>query len=87
MKKEFSDIILYRLTEDCRWLNLLEGSCITEGKFKQVYYTDKALFEPVMAIERQDLIEYKNEEYLAEKGIECMLFYNQQELIKFMEKV
>ena len=80
-------MILYRLTEDCRWLDLLEGSCITEDKFKQVYYTDKALFEPIQEYEKQDMIEHKDDEYCDAKGIECILFYTQNELEKFLQKI
>jgi len=79
--------ILYRLTEDNNWLKLLEGSCLTEGKYKQVYYLDKISFEEIQDFERKNMIEYKDDEYMAEKGIEAVLFYTQKELEKFMEKL
>jgi len=78
---------LYRLMEDSERLNLLEGSCITEDLFSKVYYLDRPIFEVVQDFEITDLIKYNNEDYISEKGIECMLFYNQQEIAKFMEKI
>lgn len=80
-------MILYRLTEDCRWLNLLEGSCITEEKYDKVYFTDKSLFEPIQEYEKKDMIEYDDSEYCLLNGIECVLFYTQKELEKFLEKI
>lgn len=80
-------MILYRLLEDCRWLNLLEGSCITEERFKGVFYTDRALFEPIQEYEIKDLIKYDNPDYCIANGIECMLFYTQNELEKFLLKL
>lgn len=80
-------MILYRLTEDCRWLDLLEGSCVTEDKFKLVFFTDKALFEPIQEFEKQDMVKYEDDEYCMLKGIECILFYTQKELEKFLEKI
>lgn len=51
-------MILFRLTEDCRWLNLLEGSCVTEEKYSTVYFSDKVLFEPIQEYEISDMIKY-----------------------------
>lgn len=84
---EFSDKILWRLDEDSEWLGLLEGSCITEEKYKQVYYLDKCLFSPIQSFERADLIEYKEVDYLSEKGIEAVVFYTPNELEKFLLKI
>lgn len=80
-------MILYRLMEDSKWLNLLEGSCITEAKFKQVYYLEKPLFEPIQDFEKADMVEYNDSEYCTEKGIETVLFYTQSELEKFLLKI
>lgn len=80
-------MILWRLTEDCRWLQMLEGSCITEEKYSGVFYTDKALFEPIQDYERKDMIEYSDESYCIIHGIECVLFYNEKELENFLKKI
>ncbi len=79
--------MVWRLTEDCRWLGLLEGSCVSEDKFKQVYYTDKALFEPITEEERKGLISYDDDVYCLAMGIEVVLFYTQNELKIFLSKI
>ena len=79
-------MILMRLTEDNRWLNLKEGSCITEEQFKLVYYSDKCLFEAISEIDRKEMIEYENEAYCLNHNIECMLFYTKNELDKFLKE-
>lgn len=79
-------MILWRLTEDDRWLQLPEGACITDEKFKSIHYLSKPLFEPIQEFEIKDFIEYENEVYCMEKGIEKVLFYTQSELQKFLEK-
>lgn len=73
--------------EDDRWLNLLEGSCISEEKYNTVHYLSKSLFEPVQEFELRDFIEYKNELYCIDKGIEKVLFYNERELQNFLNKL
>lgn len=80
-------MILYRLMEDNRWLNLLEGSCISEEKYKEVYYISKPLFEIVEEIEIKDMVEYVNEGYCIDKGVEKILFYNERELQNFLNKL
>lgn len=80
-------MIWYRLMEDCRWLNLLEGSCITEERFKKVFFTDKALFEPIQEYEIEGMIKYDDENYCVLNTIEFMLFYTQKELEKFLQKI
>lgn len=80
-------MILWRLDEDNRGQRLLEGSCITEERYKQVYFTDKCLFSPITGIERKEMIEYNDETYCAANGIECCLFYTKKEYEKFLEKL
>jgi len=80
-------MILYRLVEDCHWLNLLEGSCIIEERFEAVYFTDKALFEPIQEYEKKDMIVYDESRYCILKSIECMLFYTNNEYEKFLKKI
>lgn len=79
--------VIYRLTEDNNWLNILEGSCITEERYNTIHYLSKSLFEPVAEFELKDFIEYKNELYCIEKGIEKILFYNDRELKVFLDKI
>lgn len=76
-------MILWRLKQD--WSGLLEGACINEVSFKKVYYIDKCLFEPV--IDKKDYIEADCREYLLENKLECVLFYNQSEVINFIKKL
>ena len=78
-------MIIYRLCEDCE--GVLEGSCISEGKYKQVYYLHKPLFEPIGEEDKKGMIEYKDETYCLQHGLECLLFYNQKEIDKFTEKI
>ena len=76
--------MLYRLCEDLD--GLFEGSCISEEKFKKIYYTKKVSFEPVNNEDIKILIELKDENYCAVNGVDAILFYNQKELDKFIEK-
>lgn len=80
-------MLLYRLDENLAWLQLLEGSCITESQYKKVFYSDRCLFSVIQDFERKDMVEYKDEEYCREKNIECVLFYNEKELEKFMQNL
>lgn len=80
-------MILWRLYEDNRHTGLLEGSCISEEKYKEVFFSDKCLYSPIQEFEIRDFIEYKDDEYCIKKGIEKMLFYNERELQKFLEKI
>lgn len=80
-------MILWRLDEDSRWTGLKEGSCISDEKYKSVYYLDKCLYSPIQDFEVRDFIEYKDEVYCMEKGIEKMLFYTQNELEIFLIKL
>lgn len=76
-------MILWRLRDD--HLELKAGSCITDGQFKSLFYLDKAMWEPIQEYEQADLLEYENEVYCIEKGIQKMLFYNEQELYEFLK--
>lgn len=77
-------MILYRLVQD--FGDMPEGACISLEKFNRVYFLDKALFEPISDFEIPDLIEYKDEKYCGDLGIEKILFYSEFELQKFIEK-
>lgn len=76
--------MMYRLTQDHG--GLAEGSCITEDKFKSVYYLDKPFFEIIQEFEIKDLIPCENEAYCIENGIDAVLFYNEHELNNFLTK-
>ena len=78
-------MILYRLVQD--WHDIPEGACITQEKYRLVYYTDRALFEPISDYEVQDMIEYEDKDYCAGIGIERLLFYTEFELQKFVDKI
>lgn len=80
-------MILWRLEEDNVWQNLLEGSCITEERYNEVYFTDKCLFSPIQEYEIKDMIKYDDESYCKLNGIEMMLFYTQKEYENFLEKI
>lgn len=77
-------MILWRLTEDQG--ELPEGACITEAKYKNVYYLDRCLFEPVQEFEIKRMIEYEDKELCKSLGIEKLLFYNNHELEVFINK-
>ena len=78
-----SNKILYRLTQDLG--GMPEGSCISENKFRGVYFTDKACFEPIEEYQKKDMIEYEDDDFCSSMGIECILFYNEQELDRFLK--
>lgn len=78
-------MILYRLVQD--WGGILEGACVSREQFMGVFYTERALFEPISDYEFRDMIEYVDKEYCAGIGIEKMLFYNEFELQKFIDKI
>lgn len=75
--------MVYRLLQD--WKGKMEGSCISEEKYMSVFYRDKYLYEPI--IDKNGLIEYRDENYCSINGIECMLFYSNLEYIQFLNKV
>lgn len=76
--------MIWRLTRD--WEGLTEGSCISDVQYGKIYYLDKCLFEPIQDFEKKDMIEYQNETYCIENGLECILFYTPNELNRFLEK-
>lgn len=80
-------MVLWRLTEDSVRFGLLEGSCISDERYKSVYYTDKSLFEPVVEFDIPGMVEYKNEEYCVENKIEKVLFYTKNEIEDFLKKI
>ena len=77
--------MIYRLTEDHG--GLLEGSYVSEEKFRSIYYLDKPFFEPIQDYEVRDMINYENEVYCIENGIDGLLFYNEKELNSFLNKI
>lgn len=62
------------------------GSCITEDKYRSVYYLDKPLFEPIAEYEVRDMIKYDDEKLCINLGVEFMLFYTPLELEMFLNK-
>lgn len=74
--------VYYRLTENR--MGLPEGATIREDQYKQIYYTDKCLFESVTDENIEDYIKYEDEGFCAANGIEFLLFYSQRELDKFL---
>ncbi len=75
-------IIYYRLSQ--QWHGLPEGSVIAEAVYKDIYYTDKALWEVICEEEIKDMVKHEDEGFCAANGIEFLLFYNQRELDKFL---
>lgn len=69
------------------WRGLYEGSCISEDKYKNVWYADRCLFEPVSSEEFSDWIEVIEENYCKSKELECLLFYTVQEVTIFTTKL
>ncbi len=77
-------MIWYRLIQDHE--GLPEGATISEDKFNGIGYIRKTFFEPIEDYEIRDMVEYENEVYCIENGIDKMLFYNEQELENFLNK-
>jgi hypothetical protein len=77
-------MIYYRLVQDHE--GLPEGATITEDKFKSIPYLSKCYFEVVEDYQVRDFVEYENDNYCVEHGIEKMLFYNERELDLFLTK-
>lgn len=77
--------IFYRLVQDFK--EKYEGSVISEHDFKSIYFLDKPLFEVLTEQELKTMIRYEEPEYLKEKNIEVMTFYNQKELDLFLDKI
>ena len=80
-------IVYWRAAEDLKWLGILEGMCISEERYKGIYYTDKSFFQPIQEYELKDMIEYKDVEFCALNNIERIAFYNQYELDEFLRKI
>jgi len=66
---------------------LLEGSCISEKKYKSVYYIEKCLYEFISDEERRDWIEVEERNYCEANGLECVLFYSKLEVETFLQKL
>lgn len=71
--------------ENSKWNDLLEGECITEQRYRTIYFTDKCLFEPIQESEVSQMYKFDNEMYCDLKGIECALFYTQAELDNYLK--
>lgn len=78
-------MILWRLTQD--HAGLMEGSCITEAQYKELFYLHRPLYEPISEEDRKGMVEVEEKSYCAAMGIECMLFYSWIEMEKFVNKV
>lgn len=77
-------MILYRLTEDHK--GQAEGSCIPEFRYKGLHYLDKPLWEVIEEHEVEEMIKYDEEKYCLMHNIEYLLFYNDAELNRFLNK-
>lgn len=78
-------MILWRLIEDVG--TLLEGSCISENQYKNIFYTDKALFEQLTEEDQKELIEVDEKNYCEANGLKRILFYTPEEVVKFISKI
>lgn len=76
-------LVYYRLTQN--FDGLPNGSCISEATFKNVYYLDKPLFEPISEVDIKEMIEYVDKGFCSRNGIERLFFYTEQELKLFLE--
>lgn len=77
-------MILWRLTQDHE--GLPEGACISEFRYKELYYLNRPLWEPIQEYEIQDMIKYDDEKYCFLHNIEYLLFYTEHELNNFLNK-
>ncbi len=77
-------IIYYRLTQDHK--GQCEGICILEYRYKGLFYADRCLWEAIQDFELKDMIKYDDEKYCMTHDIECLLFYTEHELDKFLNK-
>lgn len=78
-------MIVWRLSQD--WMGVFEGACISDEKYKKVYYADKILYEPVTDFGRDDWIEIEEKPYCEAKGLECLLFFDSGEVDLFYKKL
>lgn len=78
-------MILWRLIEDVG--TLLEGSCISDSQYRNVYFVDKAIFEPLSEEDQKELIEVDERNYCEANGLKRILFYTPEEVTKFMIKL
>jgi hypothetical protein len=76
--------MMYRLTQYLH--GLPEGACILEFRYKALHYLDRCLWEPIQDYEVKDMIKYDDEKYCFLHNIECLLFYTEHELDKFLNK-
>ncbi len=76
---------LWRLVEDVGVL--LEGSCISDVQFKNIYFTDKVLFEPLSEDDQKQMIEVDEKNYCEANGVKKVLFYTTEEVVIFNKKL
>ncbi len=78
-------MIVWRLCEDLK--GLAEGSCISEVKYKEWYYTERCFFEPLTEEDKKQMIEVKDKEYCDKRGLEGLWFWSQDEVDIFKQKI
>lgn len=76
-------MILYRLTQI--WAHLREGSCISEARYKKLYYVVRPLYEVIT--DDDEMFEYKDEKYCRENDVEKILFHSKEELNNFKNDI
>lgn len=78
-------MIVWRLT--CDHENLLSGSCVSEQAYKNMFYSNRPLYEPITDDDRKIMIEVKNKRYCDKHNLECILFWSEIGSKIFNEKV
>jgi hypothetical protein len=78
-------LVIWRLQQD--WRGMFEGSCISEAKYKKIYYLDKVLWMPIAEDEFSDWIEVIEKNYCEAHGLEKILFYTPDEVAEFLKKL
>lgn len=78
-------LVIWRLNQDYR--GLFEGSCVSEAKYKGIWYADRCIFSPISEDEFSDWIEVKEQPYIDAHGLEKLLFYSQFEVNDFYKKL
>ncbi len=77
--------MIYRLTQDIG--GLYEGSCVSENDYMRVGFHNKCLFEPISEEEVNSMIKYNDKEFCMDNSIDFLLFYNDRELNRFLNKI
>lgn len=74
-------MILWRVCEGHEGLK--EGMCISEGKYKEVFYLNKYLYEPIQEHDLKTMIEVKDKNICDKFGLEGLWFWDNEEAEKF----